>query len=198
MLCYIWKLLLQTCLLISSIVASCRSSMTSLGSIVRAVSLIPCGVCTCCCWLGRHFWHTHQTRENLSQTPLHTVSRKHVIQPEKRSKTLGTGCELDLAPVGRTSLNDSFSSLPHALTESSEAVNSDNIKSDEDVALDLQSIESKSAKACLLELYEDLLLDEHRVCCLLFHRYRPRYHWHYQFVVHVPYTLNTMYNLYIK
>ncbi len=50
---------------------------------------------------------------------------------------------------------------------------SDNIKSDEDVALDLQSIESKSAKACLLELYEDLLLDEHRVCCLLFHRYRP-------------------------
>ncbi len=40
--------------------------------------------------------------------------------------------------------------------ESSEAVHSDNIKSDEDVALDLQSIESKSAKACLLELYEDL------------------------------------------
>ncbi len=69
-------------------------------------------------------------------------------------------------------MNDSFSSLPHALTESSEAVHSDNIKSDEDVALDLQSIESKSAKACLLELYEDLLLDEHRVCCLLFHRYR--------------------------
>ncbi len=67
--------------------------------------------------------------------------------------------------------------LPHALTESSEAVHSGNIKSDEDVALDLQSIESKSAKACLLELYEDLLLDEHRVCCLLFHRYRPRYHY---------------------
>ncbi len=40
----------------------------------------------------------------------------------------------------RISLNDSFSSLP-------EAVHSDNIKSDEDVALDLQSIESKSAKA---------------------------------------------------
>ncbi len=59
----------------------------------------------------------------------------------------------------------------------SEAVHSDNIKSDEDVALDLQSIESKSAKACLLELYEDVLLDEHRLCCLLFHRYRPRYHY---------------------
>ncbi len=88
----------------------------------------------------------------------------------------------------RISLNDLFSSLPHALTESSEAVHSDNIKSDEDVALDLQSIESKSAKACLLELYEDILLDEHRVCCLL----------HYQFVVHVHYTLNTMYNLNIK
>ncbi len=27
--------------------------------------------------------------------------------------------------------------------------------------------ESKFAKACLLELYEDLLLDEHRVCCLV-------------------------------
>ncbi len=67
------------------------------------------------------------------------------------------------------------------------------------MALDLQSIESKSAKACLLELYEDLLLDEHCMCCLLFHRYRPRYHYDiYQFVVHVPYTLNTMYNLYIK
>ncbi len=77
----------------------------------------------------------------------------------------------------RISLNDSFSSLPHTLTESSEAVHSDNIKSDEDVALDLQSIESKSAKACLLELYEDLLLDEHCVCGLLFHRYRPRYHY---------------------
>ncbi len=47
----------------------------------------------------------------------------------------------------------------------------------EDVALDLQSIESKSAKACLLELYVDILLDEHPVCRLLFHRYRPRYHY---------------------
>ncbi len=80
----------------------------------------------------------------------------------------------------RISLNDSFSS---------EAVHSDNIKSDEDVALDLQSIESKSAKACLLELYEDILLDEHRVCCLLFHRYRPRYHYDitsllYMYLIH--------------
>ncbi len=38
-------------------------------------------------------------------------------------------------------------SVPAACAESSEAVHSDNIKSDEDVALDLQSIESKSAKA---------------------------------------------------
>ncbi len=73
--------------------------------------------------------------------------------------------------------------------QSSEVVHSDNIKSDEDVALDLQSIESKSAKACLLELYEDLLLDEHRVCCLLFHRYRPRYHYDitsllYMYLIH--------------
>ncbi len=70
-----------------------------------------------------------------------------------------------------------FVQFPAARAESSEAVHSDNIKSNEDVALDLQSIESKSAKACLLELYEYLLLDEHHVCCLLFHRYRPRYHY---------------------
>ncbi len=30
-----------------------------------------------------------QTRENISETPLHTVSRKHVVQPGNRSKTLG-------------------------------------------------------------------------------------------------------------
>ncbi len=28
-----------------------------------------------CCWLGWHFWHTHQTRANISQTPLHTVAQ---------------------------------------------------------------------------------------------------------------------------
>ncbi len=77
-------------------------------------------------------------------------------------------------------------------------VHSDNIKSDEDVALDLQSIESKSAKVCLLELYEDILLDEHRVCCLLFHRYRPRYHYDITSLLYIYHTLNTMYNLYIK
>ncbi len=58
-----------------------------------------------------------------------------------------------------------FVQFSAARPESSEAVHSDNIKSDEDVALDLQAIESKSAKACLLELYEDLLLDEHAVYC---------------------------------
>ncbi len=47
-----------------------------------------------------------------------------------------------------------------------DGTHSDNIKSEDDVVLELQSIESKSAKACLLELYEDLLLDEHRMCCL--------------------------------
>ncbi len=52
-----------------------------------------------------------------------------------------------------------FVQIPAARAESSEAVHSDNIKSHEDVALDLQSIESKSAKTCLLELCEDLLLD---------------------------------------
>ncbi len=70
--------------------------MTSLGPIVRAVSLIPRGLYTCCCWLGWHFWHTHQTRENVSQTPLHTVARKHVVQPWNRSKTLGTGVSLNV------------------------------------------------------------------------------------------------------
>ncbi len=48
-----------------------------------------------------------------------------------------------------------FVQFPATRAESSETVHSDNIKSDEDVALDIQSIESKSAKACLLELYED-------------------------------------------
>ncbi len=76
-----------------------------------------------------------------------------------------------------------FVQFPVARAESSEEVHSDNIKSDEDVALDLQS------KSCLLELYEDLLLDEHRVCCLLFHRYRPRYHYDitsllYMYLIH--------------
>ncbi len=67
---------------------------------MRAVSLIPRGLYTCCCWLGWHFWHTHQTRENVSQTPLHTVSRKHVIQPENHtSKTLGTGVSLNVPLV---------------------------------------------------------------------------------------------------
>ncbi len=63
--------------------------MTSLGPIVHTVSLIQRGLYTRCCWLGWHFWHTHQTRENVSQTQLHTVSRKHVVQPRNRSKTLG-------------------------------------------------------------------------------------------------------------
>ncbi len=63
--------------------------MTSFGPIVRAVSLILRGLYTCCCWLGWHFWHTHQTREDVSQTPLHTDSRKHVFQPGNHSKTLG-------------------------------------------------------------------------------------------------------------
>ncbi len=43
-------------------------------------------------------------------------------------------------------------------------------------------------KANLLELYEDLLLDEHRVCCLLY-RYRPLYHYDitsllYMYLIH--------------
>ncbi len=74
-----------------------------------------------------------------------------------------------------------FVQFPAARAELSEAVHSDNIKSDEDVALDLQSIESKSIWRSLL--------DEHRVCCLLFHRYRPRYHYDitsllYMYLIH--------------
>ncbi len=41
---------------------------------MRAVSLIPRGLYTCCCWLGWHFWHTHQTRENVSR--IATKSRR--------------------------------------------------------------------------------------------------------------------------
>ncbi len=32
-------------------------------------------------------------------TPLHTVSWKHVVQPENRSKTLGTGVSLNVPQV---------------------------------------------------------------------------------------------------
>ncbi len=41
----------------------------------------------------------------------------------------------------------------------------------------------------LVELYEDLLLDEHRVCCLLFHRYRPRYHYDITSLLYIKYNV---------
>ncbi len=100
--CYVTiKLLRQTCLLISSIVASCSGHICKRLHLDPQceLSLIPRGLYKCCCWLGWHFWHTHQTRENASQTPLHTVSRKHVAQPENRSKTLGTGVNLNVAQL---------------------------------------------------------------------------------------------------
>ncbi len=71
---------------------------TSLGSIVRAVSLIPRGLYTCCCWLGWHFWHPPNKRKRISN-PVHTVSRKHVVQPGNCSKTLGTGVNLNLPEI---------------------------------------------------------------------------------------------------
>ncbi len=58
------------------------SILCYIDHIVRAVSLYVAADCA-------DIWHTHQTRENVSQTLLHTVSRKHVIQPGNRSKTLG-------------------------------------------------------------------------------------------------------------
>ncbi len=71
-----------------------------------------------------------------------------------------------MKPVNRFANQfERFVQFPAARADGS---HSDNIKSQEDVVLDLQSNESKSAKACLLEsLLEDILLDEHRVCCLL-------------------------------
>ncbi len=40
---------------------------------------------------------THPTnKKKVSQTPLHTVSRKHVVQPGNRGKTLGTGVSLNV------------------------------------------------------------------------------------------------------
>ncbi len=38
---------------------------------------------------------TPTKQENVSETALHTVSRKHVVQPRNRSKTLGTGLSLN-------------------------------------------------------------------------------------------------------
>ncbi len=65
---------------------------------MRAVSLIPRGFYTCCCWLGWHFWHPPNKRKRISN-PVHTVSRKHVVQPGNRSKTLGTGVNLNLPQI---------------------------------------------------------------------------------------------------
>ncbi len=71
-----------------------------------------------------------------------------------------------------------FVQFPAARAESSEAVLTQscnrkfkNIKSVENGALDLQSIERKSAKAIVCLLWRSLW-DEYRVCCLRFHRYR--------------------------
>ncbi len=95
LICYVTiQLLRQTCLLISFIVAylcSCSRHM------VNDFSWTHCASCLFnTTWflhtlllIGWHFWHTHQTRETLSQTPLYTVSRKHVIQHGNQSKTLG-------------------------------------------------------------------------------------------------------------
>ncbi len=58
-------LLWQTCLLISSIVVYTELKRLHLDPLC-AVSLRPRGLHTPRCWLGRHFWHTHQTRENVS------------------------------------------------------------------------------------------------------------------------------------
>ncbi len=107
LICYVTiKLLQQTCLLISSIVVYTElqrtHKMTSLGPIAQSVSLIPRGLYTRCCWLGWHFLHTHQTREKVSQTPLHTVYRKHVVQPGNRNKTLGTGVSLNMPQLNVT------------------------------------------------------------------------------------------------
>ena len=42
-------------------------------------------------------WHTHQTRENIPQSQLHTVSTKHVIQPGNCSKMVHNVFEIECA-----------------------------------------------------------------------------------------------------
>ncbi len=77
------------------------------------------------------------------------------------------------------SLNDSFSSLPHALTESSEAIHSDNINSRamKTWLWIYSQLKANLQRLLFARAIWRYLLDEHRVCCLLFHRYRPRYHY---------------------
>ncbi len=98
--CYVTiKLLRQTCLLISSIVVSCS------GPVVNDFTWIHCASC-----LFNTEWFIHMllligltflthppNKRNVSQTPLHTVSKKHVVQPENRSK-IGHRCEPECAP----------------------------------------------------------------------------------------------------
>ncbi len=96
LICYVTiKLLRQTYLLISSIVVYTELQQTHikwLGHIVSLNHMIYIHVAE-----NTHFWHAHQTRENISQTPLHTVSWKHVVQPWNLSKTLGFDTEFELA-----------------------------------------------------------------------------------------------------
>ncbi len=76
---------------------------------------------------------------NAPSTFLWTINNAHLRMIHSFESILLKALSNQLANqwIGsRISLNNSFSSLPHALTESSEAVHSDNIKSDEDLALD--------------------------------------------------------------
>ncbi len=82
LICYVTiKLLRQICLLISSIVAytelhdftwtHCAICLFNTAWFIHMLLLI-----------GLTYWHTHQARENLSQTLLHTVSRKLECAPD--------------------------------------------------------------------------------------------------------------------
>ncbi len=46
--------------------------------------------------IGLTFLTHRPNKRKVSQTPLHTVSRKHLVQPRNRSKTLGTGVSLNV------------------------------------------------------------------------------------------------------
>ncbi len=73
--------------------------MTSLGHIVPAVSLITVVyIHVATDWADIFETPTIQEKTYLKPccTPLHTVSRKHVVQPGNHSKTLGTGVSLNV------------------------------------------------------------------------------------------------------
>ncbi len=98
LICYVTiKLLWQTCLQISSIVAYTELQQTH----IKWLHWTHCASGLYSDWADIFDTPTKQEKTYLNpcSTPLHTVSRKNVAQPVNRSKTLGTGVSLNVSLV---------------------------------------------------------------------------------------------------